>query len=628
MKNKIILAISLLTTGIAFSQTPEERAKIVSNYDLEHLNVLEKELIAQNDANQKDNIEKMARLGVRESYVDEAGSYYNLKYFEGDTPIYVKTDNVGSALTARVNTINYGGSEGLNLNGQNMIVGVWDGGPIRGSHVELAGRITYKDGETFFVSNGGTRHGTHVAGTIISSGVNNANSKGLAYQAQIWGNTFDNDEPEVVNQIGQGLLVSNHSYGIPAENAPVYYLGAYINESSVWDQMHFNAPYYQAVISAGNDRGSSADTKGGRDLLVGNKNSKNPVVVAAVAQVSNYTGPSSVNMSSFSSWGPTDDYRIKPDISAKGVSVFSTVSDTDTSYDSMQGTSMAAPAVAATLTLYQQYYNQLYASYMKAATLKAVMINSADEAGATPGPDYKFGWGLINAKRATQIIGTKNSGGSIIEELNLANGQTYTKSITSDGVSPLRVTVVWTDPAGPVSNGTVDDPTSRLVNDLDVRVVQNNNVTMPWVLNSFFIQAGAIKADNPYDNVESIDVDLPSGTYDVIVTHKGTLQGGNQNFSLVVSGVNQTLSSNSFSNVFSVYPNPVNDILNVTVEGAKVVVKELSVFDSQGRLVKFVDMADTVGTHQVDLSELNSGIYMVEMKGENGERDVKRIIKK
>ena len=627
MKYLYVIAM-LVVSQSNYSQTPEERAKIVSNYDLEQLNVLEKELIAQNDANQKDNIEKMARLGVRESYVDEVGSYYKLEYFEGDTPIYVKTDNVGSALTARVNTINSGGSEGLNLNGQNMIVGVWDGGPIRGSHVELTGRITYKDGETFFFSNGGTRHATHVAGTIMSSGTNSANSKGLAYQAQVWGNTFDNDEPEVVNQIGQGLLVSNHSYGIPAENAPVYYLGAYINESSVWDQMHFNAPYYQAVISAGNDRGSSADTKGGRDLLVGNKNSKNPVVVAAVSQVSNYTGPSSVNMSSFSSWGPTDDYRIKPDISAKGVSVFSTVSDSDTSYDSMQGTSMAAPAVAATLTLYQQYYNQLYASYMKAATLKAVMINSADEAGATPGPDYKFGWGLINAQKATQIISAKNSGGSIIEELNLSNGQTYTKTITSDGVNPLRVTVVWTDPAGPVSNGTADDPTSRLVNDLDVRVVQNNNVTMPWVLNSFFIQAGAIKADNPFDNVESIDVDTPSGDYSIVVTHKGTLQGGNQNFSLVVSGVNQTLSANSFSNVFSVYPNPVNDILNVTVEGAKVAVKELNVFDSQGRLVKFVDMANAVGTQQVDLSELNTGIYMVEMKGENGERDVKKIIKK
>lgn len=630
MKYLYIIAM-LVISQANYSQTPEERAKIVSNYDLGQLNVLEKELTAQNDANQKDNIEKMARLGVKESYTDEAGSYYKLKYFEGDTPIYIKTDNVGSAITARVNTINSGGSEGLNLNGQNMIVGVWDGGPIRGNHVELTGRVTYKDGETFFVSNEGTRHATHVAGTIISSGSNNANSKGLAYEAQIWGNTFDNDEPEVVNQVGQGLIVSNHSYGISAEDAPVYYLGAYINESNVWDQMHFNAPYYQAVISAGNDRGSTADTKGGRDLLVGNKNSKNPIVVAAVSQVSNYTGPSSVNMSSFSSWGPTDDYRIKPDISAKGVSVFSTVSDTNTSYGSMQGTSMAAPAVAATLTLYQQYYNQLYESYMKAATLKAVMINSADEAGISSGPDYKFGWGLINAQKATQVIRAKSSGGSIIEELNLTNGQTFTKSITSDGVSPLRVTVVWTDPAGAVSDGTVDDPTSRLVNDLDVRVVQNGVETKPWVLNVSFLQAGAIKADNPYDNVESIDVVAPSGDYSIVVTHKGTLQGGNQNFSLVASGVNQSLSADSsVLGDFRVYPNPVVDYLKIDLNNnlfSKV--KKVLLFDVEGRVIdlnKRVLNNDSFG-FGLDMNGVQSGVYSLFVEMEDGGVYRKKIIK-
>lgn len=630
MKYLYVIAF-LVVSQSNYSQTPEERAKIVSNYDLKQLNVLERKLIAQNEANKKENIEKIARLGFKDNYVDELGSYYKLKYFEDETPIYVKTDNVGSALTARVNTINSGGSEGLDLNGQNMIVGVWDGGAIRGNHVELTGRVAYKDGETFFVSSEGTMHATHVAGTIMSSGSNNANSKGLAYQTQIWGNTFDNDESEVVNQIGQGLLVSNHSYGIPAENAPTYYLGAYINESMVWDQMHFDAPYYQAVISAGNDRGSLADTKGGRDLLVGNKNSKNPIVVAAVYQVDNYTGPSSVVMSGFSSWGPTDDYRIKPDISAKGVSVFSTVSDTSTSYASMQGTSMAAPAVTATLALFQQYYNQLYSGYMKAATLKAVMINSADEAGVSNGPDYKFGWGLINAQKATQIISAKNTGGAIIEELNLINGQTYTKSITSDGISPLRITVVWTDRAGTVSNGTVDDPTSRLVNDVDVRVVQGNNVIMPWVLNTFFIQSGAVRADNPYDNVESIDVDLPNGDYSIVVTHKGVLQGGSQDFSLVVSGVNESLSQEVFSDSFNVYPTLVEDILNIEVKNDLLArVDKVMLFDTRGVESDFANsfFVSDLGIVKIDIHGLQAGVYFLIIKMENGEIFRQKVVKK
>jgi serine protease AprX len=49
------------------------------------------------------------------------------------------------------------------------------------------------------------------------------------------------------------------------------------------------------------------------------------------------------------------------------------------------------------------------AAFMKAATLRALMINSADEAGDDPGPDYKFGWGLINAEKAVQTISGKGS---------------------------------------------------------------------------------------------------------------------------------------------------------------------------------------------------------------------------
>jgi hypothetical protein len=57
--------------------------------------------------------------------------------------------------------------------------------------------------------------------------------------------------------------------------------------------------------------------KGGFDMLTGSSVSKNVLVVAAVNAVATYNGPSSVVMSSFSNYGPTDDGRIKPDISAK-----------------------------------------------------------------------------------------------------------------------------------------------------------------------------------------------------------------------------------------------------------------------------------------------------------------------
>ncbi|UOX32224.1 S8 family serine peptidase [Flavobacterium sediminilitoris] len=618
MKKNITLLTCLLLNLISYSQTLKQRSEIVSNYDLEKLDDLKKRLTERNLRNKEIVRNKVARLGIKESFVDDKGSYYELMYFDGDFPIYYMTHNAGSAVTARVDAINTGGSEGLDLNGQNMIVGVWDGGPIRRTHLDLgSNRVVWKDNQVFSVSDEETSHAVHVAGTIISSGQNNPAAKGLAYEAQVWGNTFANDEPEIISQVSEGLILSNHSYGIPATDAPTYYLGAYISQSKEWDDIHFNAPYYQAVLSAGNDRGKAVDTKGGRDLLVGNKNSKNTIVVAAVGQVNNYTDASSVVMSSFSSWGPTDDYRIKPDISAKGVNVLSLDSDSDIDYGTKSGTSMASPAVTAVLTLFQQHYNNLYQNFMRASTLKAVMINSADEAGDFEGPDYKFGWGLINAKKGVEVITNKNNGGAIIEELNLLNGQTFTKDITYDGSSPLRITVVWTDPSGSINTGVVDQTTSRLVNDLDVRVVKGAEINYPWVLNSYFVQSGAIRDDNPYDNVESVDVLNPSGDYQIVVSHKGNLVGGSQNFSLVVSGVNQVLSTpkNDISVLgFQVYPNPLlNDVLNLKLNSRNLDgLNQVLILDMQARVVKqFLDFDIINNNVQFNVSDLVKGVYFV-----------------
>src|SRR5690606_3796456 len=290
----------------------------------------------------------------------------------------------------------------------------------------------------------------------------------------------------------------------------------------------------------------------GSDLLTSEATAKNVIVVVAVNEVPNYTGASSVVMSSFSNWGPTDDFRIKPDISAKGVNVFFTSNTSITIYTILQVTSMAAPSVTATIALLQQHYNNIFGSTlakptMRSATVRGLLAHTASEAGSAPGPDHKFGWGLIDAEKAAKLLSNVGQT-SILEEKVLSANQTYTKTLVATGTEPLVVTLSWTDRPGQ-SNTGLDVSTPRLVNDLDVRVTKGGQVFYPWALTKSFANPAAVKADNNVDNIEKIEIDNPSANeqYTITVSYKGNLTGGSQEYSLLVTGVDATLSNDDFA---------------------------------------------------------------------------------
>lgn len=627
MSKKLLLL--LLFSLSVIGQTKEERELIVKDYDKDKLKELSLSYSQLYVKGKEDAIQKAKEMNLPLTYVDEKGFFAELMYFEGDRPVYYRTTNAGAAITTKANRLNSGGSLGLNLNGQNMIVGIWDGGAVRATHQDLVGRVVQKDGAVFTTSSNETAHATHVSGTMMASGFGGLSRRGIAYESTLWANTWNDDIAEATSQAAEGLLLSNHSYGAIAEDLSLWQFGAYSSTSASWDNIMYNAPYYQVVFAAGNDRDSYLTlnpTKNGGDLLTRAGVSKNVLVVGAVNQVDNYTGPSSVVMSDFSNWGPTDDRRIKPDICAKGVGVTSTTSSADDAYSTLNGTSMAAPGVTSSLLLLQQYYNQLNANYMRSATLRALLIHSADEAGTAPGPDSKFGWGLMNSEKAAQIILKNSAGqtvnGAIIRELNLNDQSTYTIDVTADGSAPLVVTMAWTDPAGtPNSNGTNDDAAIKLVNDLDIKVVKNGVSSYPWVL---FNGNVVLQSLNNKDNVEKIEVNNPSGTYQIQISHKGTLQGGNQQYSLVVSGINSTLSTQSFeTGSVTVFPNPTNDYLNVDSKG--LVIKTLELYDMTGRKVKDIK-GDYNNTISVDITDFEKGVYMLKISdGESSK--IKNIIK-
>lgn len=542
LKLALLLAFAL-TTAAAYPQDAKQRKQITKNYDLQKLTALQQELALQARIDKEKAIAAAKQNGWPVLRKNNHGTFDELMALTADgKPIYYALDNVNAAKSTRANHLHSGGSLGLNLNGQGMFAGVWDGGAVRTTHQEFGGRMTVGDNVTNMTDN--SYHATHVTGTVGGSGVQ-ANAKGMAPQATVHTFDWNSDTSEVLGEIANGLLLSNHSYGIPVENAPGnWYMGAYSAPARLWDQIAYNAPYYLMVASAGNDGNvtNPAPMTTGYDKLTGNKTAKNNLVVANCqdANVDAQGNLVSVSINSSSSEGPTDDRRIKPDITGNGSGLTSSASTSDTSYGSLSGTSMASPNVMGTLVLVQQHYNNINNHFMKAATLKGLACHTADDKGKT-GPDPIWGWGLLNAKKAAQAI-SQNGLQSWISEETLQQGGTFTFTAVSDGVNPLLASICWTDVPGTAINGTLNGLTPALVNDLDIRVTQNGNTFYPWKLQSDANLAAINTEDNSVDNVERINISAPAGTYTITVTHKGTLQNGSQDFAFIVTGLSSGFS--------------------------------------------------------------------------------------
>ncbi|HMK07245.1 MAG TPA: S8 family serine peptidase, partial [Flavobacterium sp.] len=531
MSKKILLFL-LLLPSVLFSQTDAQRSKIVQQTNTKVLTELSKKYKAEFQRNRK-LAEQLAKKYNWQYIIKDKYTYSELiGVTENGKPIYYSTYNEGAGITSRANKLYTGGGLGLNIHGENMVTALWDAGSGLVTHQLFGGRIhTMDDCPSTHP------HATHVAGTIIGSDLfQGGHARGMAFKANLNSYDWDNDDSEVATAAASGLLLSNHSYGYSAFSIQDYQWGKYDSKSRNYDDIMFNAPYYQFVCAAGNSRGSFNMNKNGYDLLSGMGLAKNGITVAAVAEVLNYTGPASVQMSPTSSWGPADDGRIKPDICAKGMNTFSAIDSSNSSYEYLSGTSMAAPSVDGTLLLLQQYFNQVSGTFMRASTLKALMIHTADETGLNPGPDYSFGWGLINAEKAANVITEKGLESYILEN-TLTQNDTFSIDVNAIGAEPLIATLCWTDPKGSLHSLNVDDATPDLVNDLDIRITQDGSTFYPWKLSRANPTNAAVKGDNIVDNVERSEIANPTGNYTITVSHKGSLQNGLQKYSLIVSGI-------------------------------------------------------------------------------------------
>ena len=346
--------------------------------------------------------------------------------------------------------------------------------------------------------------------------------------------------------------------------------------SATADSLAASLPYYLIFRSAGNDRADNPATgasvalvpggstvsynpaqhppgdavyKSGYDTIGYDAVAKNVMTIGAVADAvsGGVRAPANGTMTYFSSWGPTDDGRIKPDVVANGDNLYSSLATSDSAYAYYSGTSMASPNATGSALLLINVFDNLFPGHaMRASTLKALLINTADDLG-NAGPDYQYGWGLINVKAAADALTAYHASpgnARVIEGRVTSTALTRTHTFTWDGVSPIRATLVWTDPASTAIT-THDSRTARLVNDLDLKITVPGGANfspyvMPYVgdWTNAKLSAVATTGVNHTDNVEQVFIAAPSaaGVYQAVVTVTGSLTNGVQNYSLIISG--------------------------------------------------------------------------------------------
>lgn len=349
------------------------------------------------------------------------------------------------------------------------------------------------------------------------------------------------------------------------------YFGTHPSEDPTKPKFKYDNATDKYVPFADSDELPPANCSQGYNCIGWGSLAKNIIVVGAADQLTTvdnlYTNSTDVVKSDYSSAGPRKDGAIKPDISAVGTNMLIAGYENDTKYNSYyvgSGTSYSAPVIsgiAGAITQVNRSITGNSSFTYKADEMKALLIHSANEAGSNPGPDVWYGWGFADAKKAAQIVVDKNNNKVIFERNLLTSGVKFTKEITANGTEPLKATISWVDPAGipfTSDNDLQNNTSSKLVNDIDLRIIDttNNTIYYPWKLNAINPMAAATQGDNTVDNVEQVLLNTPVAgrKYRIEISNKGTLvdDGGTaspQNYALIVTGLEASnLAEIAFNN--------------------------------------------------------------------------------
>ena len=466
-----------------------------------------------------------------------------------------------------------------NLSGAGQVVMVSELSDAQTTHPEFGGRLVAGGTD----NNG--RHSTHVSGTIGASGVNPA-AKGMAPAVQLREYNVDTSVTSHLKALNAHIpvdhpIANNTSLGFPlgwcttedcGEDKPVWLdadllYGAYDGfATAVYDDI--SAKYDTLLVfSAGNDGelpsfsgdfhdhyhvddDNQTDTSkvycvsvdhtghdcpttlcnGGCETTIHHAQTpwdtmtvtgaaKNVLAVGAVST----DGVSTPIIAVFSSRGPAKDGRVKPDLVARGDNLFSTLPGSR--YGFLSGTSMSAPVVTGIAALMGEQWQKTFGSRPTATELRAVLLAGTRDLG-NPGPDYTFGFGMVDAKASADLILADGGTRSQIVDVSLSQGQRVERTLTVNSAQNLRVLVTWPDPSV-VLLGNDAFNAKALVNDLDVQVIAPDGTTyLPYVLDKVHYENPATRGVNKIDNTELVEIaNAAPGTYRVVILGTNVSKG-------------------------------------------------------------------------------------------------------
>lgn len=379
-------------------------------------------------------------------------------------------------------------SDGIrNLNGKNIKIGVFDGGNI-GNHIDFAGnRVQNQENSPI------SDHATHIVGILAGSGNLNPKAKGMVNQAEIFAYQYDFVPYKMYQAVqNQQISITQNSYG---NNPTCNGYAPYTIVNRQEDMLVNLFPHLAHVFAVGN---SQKDCAGGFGSTAG-QSAKNTITVGGLFDDD--------LMTTFSSWGPVRDGRIKPDLVTLGRGYFSTFPNQNY-YISGDGTSQACPAVAGVVAQLQERFQQIYKRLPPASLIKAVLCNTAKDLG-NPYPDFKFGFGRINALGAVKSLEENN-----FKINKIFSNQTQNIEISvPEGATKLKVLIAWSDPAA------MPDSKIALINDLDLTIIEKQNTSkfLPWVLDPSKPYLIAERGVDRLNNIEQITIDNPKGIYQISV---------------------------------------------------------------------------------------------------------------